>query len=316
MISNVNSSQLLKVAREGSAQEFAHALRETGQAILANSIETFCQMDRESQQGLASVQQLKDLKNSIIASLERDTQGRAANLAAGENLREATAQGTHPQHKLEGTKVEVVNNVASLAYKGGTVYETLQRTFKPESAVLHNPTVDEMKGVKAFLADLNSVMGLYTAAVMIPGPLALSVKNFAKEVADGHFQASSTASGVSASRGFLRRSSSAFSEVSEAEGTQHYEKTTVDERVVPVLTELQDRLAQVSVVPASEASLSADRHFEEHQGKKNWILPGMNFENRISHSYYESERLRRPLEKVPFQPEHIRLPETSISDFK
>jgi hypothetical protein len=158
------------------------------------------------------------------------------------------------------------------------------------------------------------VQGLYTAAVMVPGPLALSLKNHAKEVADGQFASSSSASGASYSQGFIRHSGSAFSESSQAQGSSHYEKTTVDERVVPVLTELQDRLGQATVSPATTAYVSADHHYAEHAGRKNW-RGKLIFDQSLSYSYYNNDRIERKLEEFEYQPDRVRLPETSISDY-
>lgn len=312
MISGIESKQLLTLAKKGTAQEFSEALSQTGSAVLGNAVETFCQMDRESAQGQASVDQLKDLKNSLITYIGRHTAEVSANQTKGTELTEQVKSGSHPTHKLSGETVEHLENARS--FKGQEV-QYLERISKPEAAVFHTPQVDDLAGLRKFLTDLTEVQGLYTAAVMIPGPLALSVKNFAREVADGSSASSSSFSGESVSNKIFSHSASAVAGQSQSSSATHYEKTTVDERVVPVLTELQDRLAQASVVPASSAYVSADHHYQENQGRKAFLTGNLKYDKSIAYSYYDTDRIQRKLETFEFEPTHVRLPNTSISDF-
>lgn len=315
MIANLNSQSLVQIAREGTAQQFAAALKETGTAVLGNAVETFCQMDRETKQGATSVEQLKDLKNALMVSINRNQQEMEANLAGPKELAQSIKDGKNSQFKLEQATVEDLVNTPSKLKGGDQVHPFLRREWGAECAELHLPATDALTGTKKFLADLSAVQGLYTAAVMIPGPLSLTVKNFAREVASSQFQSSSNASGNSQSKGFLSRANSSFRESSQAEGSQQYDKTTVDERVVPVLSELQDRLGQVSVVPSSSGSLSLDRHLTESSGKKGFFSSKINYDQQVAHTYYNQDRLQRPVTEFAVQPEHIRLPETSISDY-
>lgn len=96
MIANLNSQSLVQIAREGTAQQFAAALKETGSAVLGNAVETFCQMDRETKQGATSVEQLKDLKNAIMVSINRNNQETAANLAGPTELQQSIKDRQSP----------------------------------------------------------------------------------------------------------------------------------------------------------------------------------------------------------------------------
>lgn len=310
MISNVNSKALLIAAREGSAENFAQALRETGTAVLGNAVETFCKMDREGEQGAMAVEQLKDLKNAIISHLKAQETELKKNETNASSLKREVSEGTHPTHKLRPARTEELTNALA---GDGLTYQYLRRSDEKESAVLHLPQVDDMSGLKQFLADLTGVQGLFTAAVMLPGPLALSVKTFAKEIGNSQFSSSASASGSSFSKGFIRRSASEHQESSQTQGSSQYEKVTIDERVVPVLTELQDRLQQASVLPPSRGYLSADYHRAEYAGRESFFT--ITHDTSVFRTYSDSNRLQRKLEEFAFQPERVRLPKTSISDF-
>ena len=320
----VNSQSLVRFAREGSAAEYAAALKGTGSAVLSNAMEVFCAMDRETENGRAAVDQIKDLKNSLIAHIERNQTETSTNLVGANAVAAKITAGQDPTHKLEAAKVETLKN-APLENRPNRVYDHLRKDWGAETTKVEVPALDGMSGLKKFLADLTAMQGLYTAAVMIPGPLSATVKNVAKELYTSNQRSSSSASGSSQAEGAVLSllgvggfgSDSSFSSQSNSSGSARFEKSTIDERVVPVLGELQDRLAQTTVVPATSGAVQGRRHLQEYSGKSTWFGAGkVVFEDRESYtSEYTDTRIKRDFEAFEYQPGHVRIPDTSISDY-
>jgi hypothetical protein len=101
---------------------------------------------------------------------------------------------------------------------------------------------------------------------------------------------------------------------------------------VPVLSELQDRLSQVSLVPASKGEIEARHSVYEYQGRTTWFGLGDEvYDKKLGSlaSYYSrsspdviqgtdtscDNRVKRNLETFEYEPEHIRLPQTSVTDY-
>lgn len=336
---SINSSNLVRLAREGSASEYAAGLKDTGAAILGNAVEVFCSMSRETEHGKEAVEQLKDLKNSLMSHIERQRASTAANRAGAKDAADSLQRGENPKYQLQAGHTEVLKDTVPVTCRAGAVKE-LKRVTGAEFAQVQAPSFDEMAGVKKFLADLTAVQGLFTASVMIPGPLSATVKNVAKELYTSNSQSQSSVAGSShaggAALGLLGiggfSSDSSVAGQSSSSTQARYEKSTVDERVVPVLSELQDRLSQTTVVPASSSKLVARRSVEESSGKASWGGLGSvkytSIGSQVQSSWVRLDTVLEPnfashdnratrlLETLEYQPEHIRLPESSISDFK
>ena len=321
----INSQSLVRLAREGSASEYSAALKETGSAVLGNAMEVFCAMDRETEHGRLAVDQLKDLKNSLIAHIERNQTQTTGNLTGAKAAADKIKAGQDPNHQLLPAKTEELTN-ATLENRPGNTHKFLQKRWEAETTKIVTPAIDEMNGVKKFLADLTAMQGLYTAAVMIPGPLSATVKNVAKELYTSNVQSQSSASGSSHSAGAALSllgvggfsSESGFASQSSTNGNARYEKSTIDERIVPVLSELQDRLAQATVTPASTGQIEGRRGLEEYSGKKSMWTGNVSYENRQSYTSenYGDTRLKRDFTSFEYQPEHVRVPQSSISDYQ
>lgn len=325
MITNLRSSELVRVAREGTAEQYVATLKETGSAVLGNALEVFSKMDRETEEGRISVDQLKDLKNSLIAHIDRNQKATQANEVQLKADVQAVNAGSHPSVKLAGAKTEELTNEASQLKKGGPAYANLKREVSAQEALVNAPEVDAMSGAKKFLADLTAVQGIFAAAALVPGPLSLTVKNVAKELYSSQSQTSGSVSGSSQASGagvsLLALGAGGFSSESNFSGQVNsqsgarYEKVTLDERIIPVLGELQDRLSQATVVPATQGIIEGRHNVTETEGKSG-IFGGMKFKTEIATtvSYYD-HRIKTTLASQEFQPAHVRLPETSISDY-
>lgn len=326
---NITAAQfsLQTLAKQGTPQEFQSALQQEGCQILDQAILTFCNPTRETEQGEQAVAKLRELTGSIRTYLERQQASIEQNL---QELKSSIAQTTglqarHEENSPDG-KTKVVHSQEGLGLRvmGGPVaVEDLSITrekgqhyilsHRPANSVVGKDTRfvpdHSLEGMKRFLTDWSQVQGLYTAAVLIPGPLALSVKNFAAEqmTATNHSQ-SSYLEGSSSRKFFgLSRSSSAASGQSSQDSQVEYTKTTVDREVVPVLNDLQARLEQVKVVPQVELGVEASHYQETFESRgwgpfKAWSSKG-------------SENTSRQLGRQVLVPELVRLPETSTSDF-
>lgn len=305
----IDSKCLIQVAREGNAGQFAKTLEETGTAVLSNAIETFCKVDRETTQGEESVRQLSDLKSAIALAIRRNDETTKANRASASQRAFQINQGEVPQYPLKKASVVDLHNAKS-DLKCGREYELLRREFSAEAATVHAPKPSELSGLQQFLVDLNSIQGLYTAAVMVPGPLSLTVKNFARETADSQAKSFSHFTSDASSDRLFGSGQATAQGSSESSQSSHYEKTTVDERVIPMLSELRERLAQASVVSEQPLRIDATRTEKEATGFKTFIL-----RRTVFNDFFGKEEKNRLLEKLPFQPEFVRLPKSSISDF-
>lgn len=317
------SAELIRLAQQGSAAEYSQALKETGTAILSSALEVFSKMDRELEDGRSSIEQLRDLKNSLIAHIDRNQKCTQSNQDQLDQEVAAMNSGQHPTVKLAEKKTENLTNATSILEKGRPAYAHLLRETEAQKANLSAPKIDSMAGAKKFLADLTAVQGLYTAAVLVPGPLSLSMKNVVKESyasqsqSNGQITGQSESAGIGASLlalgGGASHSQSNISGAVSSKNSTNYEKSTLDERVIPVLSELQDRLSQATAVPATLASIELKNHISEYEGS--WGLFGRRY-NRVASTYgYAHHPITTTVESREFQPEHVRLPETSISDY-
>ena len=315
---NIESKKLVELALQGTAEEYHAALQETGSAVLGHALEVFCDTNRETPDGAAAAKQLLDLKNSVIAHLRRNKEETAGNAEALQDKAAAITDGTDPLLLLSDSKIERLRNVPLWGDTSGCTYKYLERHSEREKVDIETPALDPMGGVRKFLTQLNGVLGLYTAAVMIPGPLSATLKTVSQQLSSSHSQFDSSSSGSSQAEGVaisllgLGAYGSASESSSQAKGSSDAESrsTTIDERIVPVLGELQERLAQASVVPASEGKIVAKQSIFDWVGQQYWLPPIVAYRD-----FAGQGAGRRELETKEYQPSHVRVPDTSISDY-
>ncbi len=328
-------------------QEYADTLREQGQHVIQDALDIYANPERSIEQGRAAGERLTDLERAMKAVVDRNTDG----IAHNEQLIGAKV-GRFNNHEvvdgksLQGPAQEPVENSPQTQVPGYNTYNVQvakgRRVWGAEKAAAANPAKDAMEGVRAFIRDLHNVAGLYAAAVAIPGPAAVSVATFAREHADGQAQSSgtSTFSGASSSHSEkllgLLGSSDAGSRMSGASVSSSssgfsYDKTATDERIVPVMRDLVERLDQARISPATQSTIQGLRPLQEFRTDFKTTTTGFlhkethqveNGETQltwipISGGGYGSREVQFPraLSQEEYQPARLYVPQTGISNY-
>jgi hypothetical protein len=245
-----NTQKLREFAKTGSASEFAQELKATGPAILDEAIETFYKLDRERSDADLSLGHIRDLKSAVMSYVERNSNEVGANLAASRSL-------LNKSGSVQGSTTD-----------GGVTHHIGAETNGGENV----GTFNRLTGMQQFLRDLATVQGTFTAAVMLPGPASasmLSVLNSQHEAlhasgsSSSQFSSDSSSSGAAGSllllAGGVKQSSSSSTGSSHSVSQVDYQKTTADREVIPVLTELRDRLERAVEFPATGGSVNINQ---------------------------------------------------------
>lgn len=324
------SQVLIKLAREGGAEDFAIALREEGTSVMDRALETFFKMDREAEDAQAAIAGMQDLKKSLMTYIDRDAQELELNRKAASSLQERIVSGEEPALKLAAAEVQTLRNAEPIwgvcssenhLLKDGRI-EDGERRLTQETPHRIETGVSSLSGLKRFLRDLSSVQGLYAAVAMVPGPLSASVKSVAKELmtAKADFSASSQSSEVHGGVGLLPlgafRGRTSGASNAQGSASAEFERSTVDERVVPVLMDLRDRLEQAEVEDGGKGKIMAKRtgvEFARETRKRLFRAPKVETK-KISYRSDNSLPSRRVTD-YELQSDRVRLPLTGVSDF-
>jgi hypothetical protein len=253
--------RLYTLAKTATAEEMCTALQEDGVAILDNALSVFCDPDRTIQSGQGAVDDLIDLKRSL-AQAQRTNEMRVD--SAEENLKarmESIQQGKDPEVSLRGASVEKLQH-ARPDWVPEKQFVGVRRVWSEEK-------LEESDGVNRasfsdhhkFIRDLAAIQGLYAAVAMIPGPISASVKTVPKEslTAGTSSQAELSSSGSSLAMGipFVSMSKESTTFRHNAEGNLETTRSTVDEKVIPRLLELKERLLGAYTSAPQTITLSA-----------------------------------------------------------
>jgi hypothetical protein len=317
-------TSLTHIAREGSAKEYKDALQARGKEILDQAVDTFFQPDREFEDARKAMAGLEDLEGSLRAHLQRTRTITKQNQAALTEKSQSIESGQDPEIQLKPSRQEKVQNEKPLFYvsqydkghlKDGKIVDG-RRGWDKEEIRVARPEHDDMQGVGRFLADLAGVQGLYASVAMVPGPLSASVKTMAKEMmaAQGSFSSQHSSQHSSGAVGLLPLgiygSSGASQGSASGSHSLTYDKSTVDERVVPVLMDLKDRLDQATVEPATVISLQGVQEAREYVNRPTWF--GLSSRDQYLNHGTGS---RRELHSQECQPERLWMPLTGTSQF-
>jgi hypothetical protein len=340
-------------------QSFADTLREKGQKILAAARDTYSDPKRTREAGATAMADVTDLERAMKEIVNRTKAERAEN---GQKLEQTidhlnqtgVADGTlHPAGtvSVSSEKEATLPGCRNGDWQKGLTNGRL--TYQDEVAGPIRPAFDKMEGVSAFIVTLHDVAGLLDAAFE-SRPSHLNVNTFAREesLAASHQESSSNIEGSSAERssvllglGATRASNSqmAGSSHSAADSNFAFDKTTTDERIIPVLRDLIERLDQTSIYPAEHCAvrgyqvvsgvrintvepsgmLALFKSAKTVESPMSWMgtyvsnsQPVQQGNATFGQTWYPNPLVVRDLSSVPFEPSHIRLPMTGVSDFQ
>lgn len=234
-----------------------------------------------SEEKLAVLEDLKDLRQAVMVSIKRPEALRAANTKEAldnapseSDIEEAILpsepgpeEGTTIKRKIRGTYFYGPNSREEIDdIESGNKYGT---RFVQDNH-------DQQVGSKNFLIGLSNVIGLASAvAALPPGPMAMSVGSMAKEEAFSNY--SSQASGTSASQGGsavllglggLSAHTSASSHQSSANGVSGYSRESTDERLATSIQELDFHMEQAEARPANKTQIKTQYREATYQDKE------------------------------------------------
>ena len=163
----VDSSELIRLAREGSTREYVAALKETGSAVLRDALDTYLRKGdlEESQQAL---KEILDLKNSVLAHVQRDERETKRNREKVYELDRQIKSGEHPSIRLKGADNAELQLATSLV--DGQSYRRLARECSQETTSVYVPYPKTPPGIRNFLLDLSEVQAAYVSA-SLAGPV-------------------------------------------------------------------------------------------------------------------------------------------------
>ena len=318
---------LTQIAREGSAKEYKDALQARGKQILDQAVDTFFQPDREIEDARKAMAGLEDLEGSLRAHLQRTRAAEKQNQTALSDKSQNIKSGEDPAVQLKPAGEEKLENQKPLFgvshYEKGLLTDGKiadgRRVWEQERISTVKPNHDDMQGVGRFLADLAGVQGLYASVAMVPGPLSASVKTMAKEMmaAQGSFQSQHSSEQSSVAAGLLPlgiyRSGGTSQGSASGSHSLNYDKSTVDDRVVPVLMDLKDRLDQATVEAATTTSLHGVQRGREYVNQPTWF--GLSSRDVHITNTYGTHHVERELHSQEYQPDRLWMPLTGTSQF-
>lgn len=290
--------------------EFCSALQETGKNILDNAVDVFFKPDREIYEAKKAVEDMKDLEFAMKSCYEnaRKNQDEAINATKDEMKKPES-------FKYDLGKVEIhPYGIDYFDYKGRILASSNQKIVCSSDLDQDDLRDKALNGIGSFINDLHTVLPLYTCVAMVPGPMSLSVKNFAKEILEGSINDKSRAQSSSQSQGLkgsllllggaVNAASSESYSQNDVEGKLSYQKTTTDERVMPALMDLRSRLDEMKMKETLDYTL-----ITRYDIKGEVVLKG-TFGKKGPYCGGAHKDV-----KSNIKTEHIWLPETGSSSF-
>lgn len=325
-IGNFNSLTEMAQRSTHNTEYVSHLKTATSQVFDQAMDKLLIDKSATSDQKMAALEDLKDLRQAMLVSIKRPESAREANIKASldaapnrsDMAREFTKsfagskEGTTVEREFRALYFSGPNNGREIADSGRISYE---ENFRAEN-------FDQMTGSKNFLKGLSNVIGLASAvAALPPGPMAVTVASMAKEEAFANFDSQS--SGSSSSQGGsvvlmglggISSESSMSSHQSKASGNSTYNRESTDERLATSIQELDFQMEQAESRPANQSVTRTK--FEETIVESQKVptffgLGSRTVDKVVSRSISEYEVHARD----EFEPDRLWLPETSLSEF-
>lgn len=326
-IGQTTYGSLTEMVKQSKQQDagLAEALKKSGTKAIDKAVEFFYQDVRDKTEAKAVLSDLSDLKEAMMACYDQTLARRA------DATKKAEARLTHLKNhglqtgELQEASDKRLTNAERIAgpgmkLEGPKVIKDGRRTFTdevPQLSYKDRPD-DPMTGLSKFIVDLHNLIGLYACSTLIPGPIGLTVGNFAKEQMDGSSSSDSYNASSFSARSLLHSAAGSSVTAMPEQGAVHYDKTSTDERVIPALLDLRDRLQQIRIRrETTSGSIYANRDMVEY--KTNWAghdkaLKQVN--SSSSYWKYSSINFTRTVESFSYGSDHVWLPSTGVSAYR
>lgn len=236
--------------------------RDKAMQALDHAVDVFFKPEREVAEGKAAYDQLTDVERALRAYQGRFRQDQGK---VNEKAQSMLETGVKPRQREEVGQTES-------ALKNGKPLANGMREFGYSSANVRR--LDELGHETTSIARLADKMGkvlpIYGSVAMLPGPLAVSLKDHLKETLQWNNSSSSSSRTrveqesfrlltLSASKRLVTSQSS-----SESSSSGKAETTTVDERVMPGLHEIRAGLSELGFEDAQSTTFSVSQDVREY----------------------------------------------------
>ncbi len=245
-------------------QKTVEQFRNQALQVVDNAIDVFFEPEREVADGKAAYDQLTDLQRALQAYTTRITrEQKGLHEAFYAAATEAAGQG-HPYGEFE------VGETPSLVPDGKPLKNGFRLVSSARAERVRAPEMN-MEQYGELAQRMSSVLPLYGSVAMVPGPLAVSLKDHLKETLQwsSSSQASSQSSAeqetfrlLTLSAGKKRVSSSGSSSSSEK---GELSRTTADERIMPGLHQIRNDVASLGFLPAKSMEYKVTQQVREYE---------------------------------------------------
>ena len=272
---------------ETIAQFRDRALQAVDQAI-----DTFFQPDREVADGKKAYDELSDVERALRSyqsRFQRESQEAEKNVSA-----EAA--------KLKGENFEgPVGATSSMLPDGKPLQDGFRRvsSYSPNVSRLSDLS-EETQSMKALIAQMSEVLPLYGSVAMVPGPLAVSLKDHLKQSLQWKTESNSFSSSSAEEEAYRLVTLSAGKKSIQSRSSSsrqeegRLETTTIDERVMPGLHDIRASLAGLGHSPEEKNQFSLNTkvtEFEKQRVKEGmlWWKSEEDEWNQVNQGYLKQE---------------------------
>lgn len=290
--------------------------------VLERARDVFRKTGRTAAETDDVVRQLKDLENAVKLNVDQRSKVYQENRqAAAQRFDDLKANGLargevrppYSEKLTDAPRMEIPNWKPigpAIVHDGVRKYGAEElRSF--DSADFFGIRVDP--GTAAFIKDVHDLAGLFSCLGALNGPVSVTVGNFAREHEESEFHADGS---VHASEHGLFQGGSSSSEGHE-EGRSTYDKTSTDERILPMILDLGDRVQQASVSKGSDIKIVASRYVTEY-ARKGWGWFSFMKALKRGSEYQPATTLLvdRTVQVLPGDPSHLSFPSSGTSNYE
>lgn len=259
-------------------QKTVELFRNQALKVVDNAIDVFFEPEREVADGKAAYDQLTDLQRSLQAYTTRITgEQEKLHQAFYAATKEAAGQGHEPGRFDVGEAPSLVPDGKPLKDGYREVWDVRTDRVRPLEM--------NMEQYGELAQKMSSVLPLYGSVAMVPGPLAVSLKDHLKETLQwsSSSQASSQSSAeqetfrlltLSAGKKQVRSSGS-----SSASEKGEMSRTTADERIMPGLHQIRNDVASLGFLPAKNLEHKLTQQVREYE--KTSHIEGFFFKEKV-----------------------------------
>jgi hypothetical protein len=313
--------RLFEISKTADAAQMRDALQDQGVAILDRALEVFCNSGRSLKEGKDAVDDLIDLKRSLSEHIKQHKNARDAAVARVES----ELQAAKSQLRAAGT-TKLSDEDPGLPDDTGTY-----RLCRKEELRWDSVRESQLRDVSRFIADLSAIQGLYAAVTMVPGPLGVSVKTlpkFSQESSrESHTSLESNKRATSVGIPLFKRVQESTKLQQDVLETAETTTATADEKVVPCLMELKERLMTSDVSSPQSIAFEGRQFYTEYreylesrEPDTPWALLLNFFSSDVPPEHRETSQVTfargtyvRKIAEVTGEPAALRIPTSGIT---